>query len=238
MLAGEIDIAVHSFKDIPTEEVNGLRVIPVTERKDVRDALISKSNKKLSELPAGAVIGTGSLRRSAQLKQLRPDLNYEFIQGNVDSRIHQMQNGKYDAIVLAYTGLEKMNMQKMATEVFDTDTVLPAVGQGILSIEIIDKEGYVYDLVKTLRHEATKHAADAERAFLIALGGGCNLPMAAYAQVTNNEIHIDGIFATEDGSVFTKGSINGPVEKRKSLAQQLALELKTNIDAKKKRPRS
>lgn len=233
MLAGEIDIAVHSYKDIPTEEVNGLRVIPVTERKDPRDVFISKNGKSFNEIEAGSKIGTGSLRRSTQLKQIRPDLDYQFIQGNVDSRIHQMETGKYDAIVLAATGLQKMNMIDVATEIFDLETVVPAVGQAILGIELIDKEGYVYDLVKRLRHEPTKHAADAERAFLIALGGGCNLPIAAYATVDNNNINIIGIFANEDGSIFTKNNITGNVADRKALAQELAMQLKAEVETKK-----
>ncbi len=233
ILAGEIDIAVHSYKDVPTEEVNGLRVVPVTKRKDVRDVLISKSDLKLNELPKGAVIGTGSLRRSVQLKQLRPDLEYKFIQGNVDSRIHQMQNGDYDAIVLAATGLQKMNMIDVATEIFETSVMVPAVGQGILGIELIDKEGYVYDLVKKLKHADTKHAADAERTFLLALGGGCNLPIAAYAVADGDKIKIEGVFATEDGTCFSKGSISGDVEQRRELARKLAKQLQDEIEIKK-----
>ncbi|MCB9360870.1 MAG: hydroxymethylbilane synthase [Flavobacteriales bacterium] len=233
MLAGEIDIAVHSYKDIPTESVNGLRVIPVTKRKDVRDVLISKSGQKFTELPADAVIGTGSLRRSAQLKQIRPDLEYKFIQGNVDSRIHQMETGNYDAIILAATGLQKMNMIDIATEIFETSTMLPAVGQGILGIELVDREGYVYELVKKLRHEPTKQAADAERAFLIALGGGCNLPIAAYALIEKEEITIHGVFASEDGAYYAKNSIKGKVEDRKELARTLALQLKEEVELKK-----
>jgi len=233
MLAGEIDVAVHSYKDIPTEEVTGLRVIPVTKRKDVRDVLISKTGKTLMDLPAGSVIGTGSLRRSAQLIQLRPDLEYKFIQGNVDSRINQMETGDYDAVILAATGLQKMNMIEVATEIFDTTTMLPAVGQGILGIELIDKKGHVLDLVKSLRHEDTKHAADAERAFLLALGGGCNLPIAAYATVDGETITIDGVFATEDGSHFSKSSIKGSLDDKRSLARTLALQLKEEIELKK-----
>ncbi|TXB65151.1 hydroxymethylbilane synthase [Vicingus serpentipes] len=233
MLAGEIDIAVHSYKDIPTEGVNGLRVIPVTKRKDVRDVLISKSGQKFVELPAGSVIGTGSLRRSAQLKQIRPDLEYKFIQGNVDSRIHQMETGEYDAIILAATGLQKMNMIDIATEIFEISTMLPAVGQGILGIELVDREGYVYELVKKLRHEPTKQAADAERAFLIALGGGCNLPIAAYASIEEEEISIHGVFASEDGVYFASNTISGKVEDRKELARTLAFQLKEEIDIKK-----
>tara|TARA_B100000809_G_C15138122_1_gene531600 strand:+ start:3232 stop:5418 length:2187 start_codon:yes stop_codon:yes gene_type:complete len=234
MLAGEIDLAVHSFKDIPTEGVVGLRVIPVTPRKDVRDVLISKSGKKLMDLPAGAVIGTGSLRRSAQLQQVRPDLEYKFIQGNVDGRIHKMETEDYDAIILAATGLQKMNMIDIATEIFDIDLMLPAVGQGILSIELIDKAGHILELVKKLKHEPTKSAADAERAFLIALGGGCNMPIAAYAQATETEITINGIYATEDGKHFEKGSVRGSIDDKKTLARGLALDLKAKVELKEK----
>ena len=234
MLAGEIDLAVHSFKDIPTEGVVGLRIVPVTPRKDVRDVLISKSGKKLVDLPSGAVVGTGSLRRSAQLQQIRPDLEYKFIQGNVDGRIHKMETEGYDAIVLAATGLQKMNMIDIATEIFETDVMVPAVGQGILSIELIDKEGHIVDLVKQLRHEPTKDAADAERAFLIALGGGCNMPIAAYAQATETEITIEGVYATEDGKHFEKGIVTGNIADKKTLARDLALELKAKIELKEK----
>lgn len=234
MLANEIDIAVHSYKDIPTEEVNGLRVIPITEREDFRDVLISKSGKKLLDLPKGAVIGTGSLRRTAQLKQLRPDLEYKFIQGNVDGRIQKMEAGEYDAVILAAAGLRRLNMIDYATEILELDVMLPAVGQGILGIETIDKEGYVLDLVKKLRHEPTKYAADAERAFLIALGGGCNLPIAAYAKATNNDIEIEGVFASEDGIHYARKTIKGKVEERRELARVLALDLKKEIDLKKK----
>ena len=234
MLAGEVDIAIHSFKDVPTEDVVGLRIIPVTERKDVRDVLISKSGKKLKELPAGAIIGTGSLRRSTQLKQIRPDLIYKFIQGNVDSRINKMEVGDYDAIILAATGLQKMNMMDYVTEIFETDVMLPAVGQGILGVELIDKEGYILDLVKKLKHEPTKIAADAERAFLIALGGGCNLPMAAYAQVKGDTITIEGVFATQEGAHFSRSSISGKIEDKKTLARTLAAQLKAEVESKKK----
>jgi hydroxymethylbilane synthase len=234
MLAGEIDLAIHSYKDIPTEEVVGLRVIPVTERKDVRDVLISKTGKKLKDLPAGAVIGTGSLRRSAQLKQIRPDLEYKFIQGNVESRIHKMETEDYDGIILAATGLEKMNMLDVATEIFETKDMLPAVGQAILGIELIDKEGYILDLVKKLKHEPTKNAADAERAFLIALGGGCNMPIAAYAQANDTEITIEGVYATEDGEHFERDTITGELADKKSLARTLAHALKEKVDSKKK----
>lgn len=234
MLAGEIDIAIHSYKDIPTEEVVGLRVIPVTPRRDARDVLISKNGETLAELPKGAVIGTGSLRRSAQLMQIRPDLDYKFIQGNVEGRIHKMETEGYDAIILAATGLEKMNMLDVATEIFETDVMLPAVGQAILGIELIDQAGDILELVKKLKHEPTKNAADAERAFLIALGGGCNMPIAAYAQASETEISIEGVYATEDGKHYERATISGNIENKKNLARTLASELKEKIENKQK----
>ena len=234
MLAGEIDIAIHSYKDIPTEEVVGLRVIPVTPRRDARDVLISKNGETLAELPKGAVVGTGSLRRSAQLMQIRPDLEYKFIQGNVEGRIHKMETEGYDAIILAATGLEKMNMLDVATEIFETDVMLPAVGQAILGIELIDKAGDILELIKKLKHEPTKNAADAERAFLIALGGGCNMPIAAYAQATETSISIEGLFATEDGKHFERDTISGSIDNKKSLARTLALSLKEKVENKQK----
>jgi hydroxymethylbilane synthase len=234
MLAGEIDIAIHSYKDIPTEEVNGLRVIPITKREDFRDVLISKNNLSLMDLPKGAIIGTGSLRRTVQLKQIRPDLEYKFIQGNVDSRIHKMHTEGYDAIILAASGLKRLNMLDSATEILDKEIMVPAVGQGILGIELIDKEGHILDLVKQLRDENTKHVADAERAFLIALGGGCNLPIAAYASIKNDTITIEGVFANEEGSVFCKDTISGKVENKRQLARELAMKLKKEVESKKK----
>ena len=144
-----------------------------------------------------------------------------------------METGEYDAIILAATGLQKMNMIDIATEIFEISTMLPAVGQGILGIELVDREGYVYELVKKLRHEPTKQAADAERAFLIALGGGCNLPIAAYASIEEEEITIHGVFASEDGICFAANTIAGKVEDRKELARTLALQLKEEVDIKK-----
>ena len=188
------------------------------------------------DLPTGAIIGTGSLRRTVQLKQLRPDLEYQFIQGNVDSRIHQMETGKYDAIILAAAGLKRMNMLDSATEIFEDDVMVPAVGQGILGIELIDKEGYILDLIKKVRVEETRIAANAERAYLIALGGGCNLPIAAHAVVNGEEMTITGVFANEEGSIFEKDSITGNIENKRTLARELAEKLKAAVDAKKKEP--
>ncbi len=233
MLAGEVDLAIHSFKDLPTEDVNGLRVIPVTPRENHRDAFISKSGLSFSELPAGSVIGTGSLRRIAQLKALRNDLEYKFIQGNVDSRLHKMHTEEYDAVILAAAGLYRLNMQDVITHEFSDNDMLPAVGQGILAIETIDKEGELMEIVKQLRHMPTKFAADAERAFLIALGGGCNQPMACLAQVEDETIHITGFYADNDFTVFERASMSGLVKDRRVLAGRLAQFLQSKVQSKR-----
>ncbi|GAB4256381.1 MAG: hypothetical protein Kow0079_13490 [Vicingaceae bacterium] len=234
LLAGEIDMAVHSFKDVPTEEVNGLRVLPVTKREDHRDVLISKNHKTFMNLPAGAVVGTGSLRRTAQLKLVRPDLTYKFIQGNVDSRIQQMHDGKYDAVVLAAAGVKRLGMMNQIDEIFENDLMLPAVCQGILAVEIIDKPGYLLELVKKATDLPTKYAADAERAFLISLGGGCNLPIACYADVQDETIHIYGFFANKTGDITYKSSLSGRVEERRILAGKLANFLASKVSSKEK----
>ncbi len=233
MLAGEVDLAIHSFKDLPTEDVNGLRVIPVTPRENHRDAFISKSGLSFSELPAGSVIGTGSLRRIAQLKALRNDLEYKFIQGNVDSRLHKMYTEEYDAVILAAAGLYRLNMQDVITHEFSDNEMLPAVGQGILAIETIDKEGELMEIVKQLRHMSTKFSADAERAFLIALGGGCNQPMACLAQVEDETIHITGFYADNDFTVFERASMSGLVKDRRILAGRLAQFLQSKVQSKR-----
>jgi hydroxymethylbilane synthase len=232
MLAGEVDLAIHSFKDLPTEDVNGLRVIPVTKRENHRDAFISKSGLSFRQLPKGSIIGTGSLRRIAQMKALRNDLEYKFIQGNVDSRLHKLHTEEYDAIVLASAGLYRLNMQDVITHEFTDNDMLPAVGQGILAIETIDKEGELMEIIKQLRHLPTKYAADAERAFLIALGGGCNQPMACYAQVEDETIHITGFLANDEQGIYERASMSGLVKDRRVLAGRLAQFLQGKVQSK------
>ena len=170
----------------------------------------------------------------SQLKQIRPDLSYKFIQGNVDGRIHKMETEGYDAIILAVSGLKRLNMLSIVTEFFDDEIMLPAVGQGILGVELIDKEGYVLNMVKKIIDESTKNEALAERAYLIALGGGCNLPIAAHAVAKGKKITIDGFFATEDGKYCAKGTITGTIENKKIIARELALQLQKEVESKLK----
>src|SRR5690606_14924508 len=140
LLDGEVDIAVHSYKDLPIEQVPGLRIAAISEREDVRDVVISKHGKKVSDLPEGAIIGTGSLRRELQIKQLRPDLEVKFIQGNLDSRIKKMMEGDYDAIILAAAGLKRLGMLGQATEILTEEEMIPAVCQGALALEVRDND--------------------------------------------------------------------------------------------------
>lgn len=234
LVKGEVDMAVHSFKDLPIENISGLRLAAISERADVRDILISRNGETFEELKKGAVIGTGSLRRQIQLKQLRPDIETKFIQGNLDSRIKKMMEGGYDAILLAYAGINRLGMIDKANYIFPAKDVLPAVAQGALAIEIRDEKGFVMDLVKQYNHEATQIATFAEREFLIALGGGCNYPIAAYAQVDNDRILIEGMFASDDGSLVCNSFKEGLAKDYLKIARELAIELKKELEEKTK----
>ena len=185
LLAGAIDIAVHSLKDMPTELPDGLTLAAIPEREDPRDALIGR---KLEDLPAGARVGTGSLRRAAQLRALRPDLQIEDIRGNVDTRLRKLDEGRYDAIVLASAGLRRLGLENRIAEIFDPSVMCPAVGQGALAVETRDDDGAAFQIAKRLEDSATRSAVTAERAVLASLGGGCQAPMGAHATVESRTI--------------------------------------------------
>lgn len=230
LLEGKVDIAVHSFKDLPIEQIEGLEIAAVTKREDVRDIIISREGKKLRELADGAVIGTGSLRRKIQIKRLYPHLEVQFIQGNVDNRIKKMMDGQYDAVILAAAGLKRLGMFEEVTEILDETDVLPAVGQGALAIEVRQDDHIIKKLVSKINDEETQLATFAERRFLHELGGGCNFPIAAYANVTKERIILRGLFATEDGKLVTEGEIEGKSRKYKKLSRKLAVELQTKLN--------
>ncbi len=225
LIDGQVDMAVHSFKDLPIESVPGLQIAAITKREDVRDVLLSRHGEKFEDLKEGAVIGTGSLRREIQLKQLRPDIEVKFIQGNVDSRIQKMNDGEYDAIVLAAAGLKRLGMLEKADELFSESQVLPAVGQGALAVEIREGDEDIFQLVHQINHEPTQIAAEAERIFLEALGGGCNFPIAALAKVDGDHFEIEGLFATADGKIVKQSKMEGHRGSSVQLARQLAYDL-------------
>ncbi len=197
LLAGTVDLAVHSLKDMPTELPDGLALQAVPEREDVRDALIGG---KWADLQPGARVGTSSLRRSAQLRALRPDLTIESIRGNLDTRLRKLDEGQFDAIVLAAAGLRRLGWADRISELLEEDICCPAVGQGALAIETRDDEGPAALLCRNLNHDATRSSVNAERAFLRSLGGGCQVPIGAHATVADGRLRMRGVVAAPDGT--------------------------------------
>ena len=206
----EIDFAVHSMKDMPAVLPEGLVIGCIPPREDARDAFISKGNVKFADLPQGAVVGTSSLRRSAQLLAVRPDLEIKWIRGNVDTRLAKLETEDYDAIILAAAGLKRLGWSdEVVTQYLDTDICLPAVAQGSLGIECrADDEELLAELAK-LTDAATWTSAHAERAFLAAMDGGCQVPIAGYATVNGDEIALTGMVAAPDASVIYKETLTG-----------------------------
>jgi hydroxymethylbilane synthase len=225
LLAGRIHIAVHSLKDLPTVLPPGLVLGAVTQRQDVRDALISASGLGLDDLPAGARVGTSSLRRAAQLLAYRPDLRIVNIRGNVDTRLHKALTAEYDAVVLAAAGLTRLGLSHHITQFLPLDVMLPAVGQGALALEIRADDASTGALVARLEHKSTRLATDAERAFLTALGGGCQVPIAALGEVVDNRLRLRGLVATEDGKCVRKGELSGNLDRAEQIGRILAEKL-------------
>ena len=197
---GAIDIAVHSLKDLPTEDAPGVAIGAVTAREDVRDCLVARTAGSLAALPAGAVVGTSSLRRSAQLAALRPDLEIRSIRGNVDTRIRKVSDGEYDAAVLAASGIRRLDLDDVVTEWLSAETMLPAPGQGALAIQCRADDEAVLALLAALDDPAARAETTAERAFLRTLGGGCAAPVAALAVTTTTpRVRLQGLVASVDG---------------------------------------
>lgn len=209
MLNGEIDFAVHSMKDMPSEIPPGLVIGAVPIRENPTDALLSRDGKTLDELPSGAVVGTSSLRRQAQILAYRPDLKVEPVRGNLDTRIRKMKEGQFDAILLATSGLKRMGWQEEICQELPSDLLLPAVGQGALAIQCREDDKELLAVLSKLNHEETARAVRAERAFLNAFQGGCHLPLAAYAEIKYDEVYLTGLVAHPDGKIVIKQSFIG-----------------------------
>ncbi|MBD7962502.1 hydroxymethylbilane synthase [Fictibacillus norfolkensis] len=227
MLDKEIDIAVHSMKDMPSELPEGLEIGCTPKRVDPRDALISEKYSSLRELPAGAVVGTSSLRRAAQVLNRRPDLTIKSIRGNIDTRLNKLKSGEFDAIILAAAGLERMGWSTdVVTEYLDIDLCLPAVGQGSLAIECRSEDLEVKELLATLNDAYTFDTVLAERSFLNTLEGGCQVPIAAFATMDDNqEVSLTGLVADPEGKTVLKEMKSGKDPYR--VGVELAEELKT-----------
>jgi hydroxymethylbilane synthase len=199
LLNGDVHCAVHSLKDLPVENPVGLTIGCIPARAEVRDALISKNGYTLATLPYGASVGTSSLRRAAQILSLRPDLHAESLRGNVETRIRKAMDGQYDAIILAGAGLTRLGLDHHVSEWLSLDMMLPAPGQGALAVQCRADDQTTLNLLAALEDEATRKAVTAERAFLSGLGGGCSVPVAAYAKVENQTISLTGLVISVDG---------------------------------------
>ena len=225
LINNEIDIAVHSLKDVPTVFPEGLGLGAITEREDPRDAFISVKYNSLNELPKGAVVGTSSLRRKVQLKRLRPDLKIKDLRGNVDTRIKKLENGEYDAILLAYAGVKRLGLQDKVRYIFLTDEFIPAVAQGFLGIEIRLNDSFTKNIIKPLNDIQSSIRARAERSFLKELEGGCQVPIGCYSEIKGEKLHIKGFLADLNGERFIKKEIEGDIKNPEMLGKKLALDI-------------
>ena len=199
MQAGAADIAVHSMKDVPAEMPDGFCIAAVLERASPADALVSLHDKEISDLPEGAIVGSSSLRRQAQLRALRPDLSVEPLRGNVATRLGKLDRGEYRAIVLASAGLQRLGLESRISQEFRPEQMLPAAAQGVVGIECLEARGELRELLTALEHRQTKLTTTAERAVALRLGANCQSPVASYATVSGDTLTIDALVGSADG---------------------------------------
>ena len=222
LLAHEIDLAVHSLKDMPTRLATGLRIGAVLPREDARDALVSRRGPTLDDLPAGAIVGTGSARRRAQLLAYRSDLVIRDVRGNVDTRLRKLKSGAYDALILATAALIRLRRTSAISQYLPLTLMLPSVGQGALAVEVRESDEEVRGLVQRLNHPPTERAVSAERAFLSALGGGCAVPVAAHASVSDGRLNLQGMVTDPDGTRVIGDSLSGSPRQAEDIGRRLA----------------
>ncbi|MEQ1627451.1 MAG: hydroxymethylbilane synthase [Nitrospira sp.] len=225
LLSGEIDFAVHSMKDVPTQLPDGLEILCVPPREDSRDALISRTGCLFQDLPVGARVGSSSLRRQSQFLHARPDLRIEMLRGNLDTRLKKLKEGQFDAIILAAAGLRRLGWTEEITEYLDPQLCLPAIGQGALGIEGRSNDQFVRSILSRLTHPPTQVAVTAERALLHRLEGGCQVPIAAYATLTNDQVHLEGLVASVDGKIVIRDAVEGTRAEAQGLGTRLAERL-------------
>jgi hydroxymethylbilane synthase len=225
MLAGEIDIAVHSMKDVPTIFPDGLHLGAITKREDPRDALLSRNNVKFSNLRKGATIGTSSLRRQAQLMHVRPDMKILQLRGNVDTRIRKLKEGQFDAIILAAAGLKRLGFSENITEYISPEVCLPAIGQGALGIECRVNDSDLNELISFFNDPDSRTCVTAERALLRRLEGGCQVPIACYGRMQGSKLLLTGLVGSVDGTRILKDSLDGDADESEKLGTVLAEKL-------------
>ncbi len=222
LLSKQADIAVHSMKDVPMVLPEGLTLGAIPEREILSDLFLSTKYKSLEELPQNAVLGTSSLRRQAQVLALRPDLQVTFLRGNVETRLRKMTEGQYDAIILAHAGMKRLGLSAPCEARLEPPTFLPAVGQGALGIEIREDDEKMAQMIACLDHSHTRYCVEAERSFLAALEGGCQVPIAGIARLDGETICVEGLVAEPDGTVLIREKVEGHVNDRIALGKELA----------------
>jgi hydroxymethylbilane synthase len=225
LLNGRIDLAVHSMKDVPAELPEGLVLSIFPQREDPRDAFVSTQYRTLNLLPHGSRVGTSSLRRAAQLLNVRPDLEMVSLRGNVDTRLRKLAAGEFQAIILATAGLRRFGLADRISQVFSTDQMLPAIGQGALGLELRADDTETMGLLDFLNHEPTRITVGAERAFLKELKGGCQVPIAAFAHLNGQRLHLQGMVAELDGSSLLRDHLTDNKDKAEDLGINLARKL-------------
>ena len=225
LLTGEIDLAVHSAKDVPTETTAQLTFPAVCRREDVRDCIVSSNGSTLSTLRQGARVGTSSLRRQSQLRHLRPDLDIRELRGNVDTRLRKAESGEYDAVVVAKAGLDRLGLSHRISEVLAPDVCLPAVGQGALAVESRAADRDTLDIADKLDDEETRWAVAAERTLLAELQGGCQVPIGAWARVERGQLVMDACVVSLDGTEYVRERGSSAMTEATSLGQALAQKL-------------
>jgi len=226
LLAGSVDLAVHSMKDVPAELPLGLIIGAIPKREDPRDVLVSVSYRSLMDLPQGAVVGTSSLRRTVQIRMLRPDLKVETLRGNLDTRLRKVKEGLFDAVILAAAGIHRMGWHEVIAEYLDPQEFLPAVGQGALGIEIREDDREIAELVSKIHDETTAFSVTAERSFLRELEGGCQVPIGCHCFVENGTVRLVGMIASLDGATVVRDEIKGKLNEAEMLGRKLAQELR------------
>ena len=230
-----IDIAVHALKDLPAVETDGLKTDAFLERNDPREILIATRGKKLKELKPNAIIGTSSFRREFQIKKIRDDLNFKLIRGNVDTRIKKLNDGLYDAIILAYAGIQSLKMNDQITEIFSVEDIIPSAGQGIISLQCREDNNEISNLLKKINHNETHQRANAERNVLKVLGGDCETAVGAHAVIEGNKIILEAELFSLDGTQRFHEKRTSSTKNTKELGEQVGqmLKIKSNNSYKK-----
>lgn len=225
MQSDRADIAVHSMKDVPAELPAGFCIAALLERANPADALLSADGSTLADLPPGALIGSSSLRRQAQLKAARPDVDVQPLRGNVNTRLRKLEDGEYQAIILACAGLERLGLQARITEQFSREQMLPAAAQGVIGIECLAEKSELHSLLKTLEHQDTLHTTTAERAVAARLQANCQSPVASFATISDAGLTVQALVAMPDGSRILRGAASGSTGEAESLGNAVAEQL-------------